>query len=162
MIRALAPAAALAACLLLPGGAGGQKPTRFPATAIQIEYVKSDDLRLPPEFQVALYENLIAEVVKTKKFQRVFRDGEQGAEQEKDLLTLRSLVTGFKEGSARARQVTTVAGATKIQVRVQIANRDGRLIVDQNVDGNVRFFGENLRATNDFAKDAAKLIKKNF
>jgi len=143
-------------------GAAQKKAPKFSASAIQILFVSTADLRLPPEFQVALYEYMVDEVKKTGKFQRVYRDGEKGAENEKDLLTLRSLVTGFSEGSARARQVTTVAGATKIKVRVQVSNRDGRMIIDRDVDGNVRFFGENLRATYNFAKGVAKLIKQNF
>ena len=153
----------LAAALVAAGPTQAKKKApKFSATGIQVLYVQTGDLRLPPEFQVALYENLIEEVKKTKKFQRVFRDGEKDAEQWKDLVTLRSEVRGFQEGSARARQVTTVAGATKIKVRLQITTRDGRMIVDRDVDGNVRFFGENLRATYNFAKSAAKLVRENF
>lgn len=155
----------LAAALTVIAGAGAlraQKGPKFPATAIQIEFVRAPEVTLPPEFHVALYEYMVEEVKKTGKFERVYRDGEKGAENEKDLMTLRSLVTGFTEGSARARQVTTVAGATKIQVRVQVSNRDGQMIIDRDVNGNVRFFGENLRATYNFAKGVAKLIKQNF
>ena len=142
--------------------ASAQKAPKFSASAIQIRYVQAGDLRLPPEFQVALYENLIEEVKKTGKFKQVFRDGEQGADQVKDLVTLRSEVRGFKEGSAMARQVTTVAGATKITVRISLTNPDGRAIVDRDVEGNVHFFGENLRATLNFAKSVAKVIRQNF
>lgn len=163
MKRNLVRAAALLLTVLAAAGTGQtQKGPKFPATAIQIQFVRAPEVTLPPEFQVALYEYMVDEVKKTGKFQRVYRDGEKGAESEKDLVTLRSLVTGFTEGSARARQVTTVAGATRIKVRVQVSNRDGRMIIDRDVDGNVRFFGENLRATYNFAKGVAKLIKQNF
>lgn len=163
MSRRLLTTILLAAALMASGSTRAQqKAPKFSATGIQILYVQTGDLRLPPEFQVALYENLIEEVQKTKKFQRVFRDGDKDAEQWKDLVTLRSEVRGFTEGSARARQVTTVAGATKIKVRLQISTREGRMIVDRDVDGNVRFFGENLRATYNFAKSAAKIIRENF
>jgi len=137
-----------------------KKPAKFAASAIQILRVESDEVKLPPEFQLALYENLIEEVRKTGKFERVYRDGERGAEAVPDLLTLRSIVRGFKEGSARARQVTTVAGATSIKVRVQIAARDGRMLVDRDAEGKVRFFGENLRATYNFAKAVAKILRE--
>jgi hypothetical protein len=138
------------------------KGPKFSATAIQVHYVSAADLRLPPEFQVALYENLIEEIRKTGKFQRIYRDGEKGADEAKDLVALRSTVTGFTEGSARARQVTTVAGATKIKVHVQMSTPDGRMIVDRDIDGNVHFFGENLRATFNFAKSVAKIVRENF
>ena len=163
MTRRVLTTVLLAAALVAAGPTHAQKKApKFSATGIQVLYVQTGDLRLPPEFQVALYENLIEELKKTKKFQRVFRDGEKDAEQWKDLVTLRSEVRGFQEGSARARQVTTVAGATKIKVRLQITTRDGRVIFDREVEGSVRFFGENLRATYDFAKDVAKLVKQNF
>jgi hypothetical protein len=139
-----------------------QTPEKFSATAIQIAKIESEEVKLPAEFQMALYENLIDEVRKTGKFQRIFRDGERGAQDLKDLVTLRSTVRGFKEGSARARQVTTVAGATSIKMRLQIAARDGRLLVDRDIEGKVRFFGENLRATHNLAKAVAKIISQTF
>ena len=142
--------------------AQAQKGAKFQASAIQVLYVKSEEVRLPPEFQAALYENLVEEVKKTQRFPRVLRDGERGATEIRDLIILRSAVRGFRQGSAMVRQVTTIAGATKITVRVQMATRDGRLILDEDVEGNVRFFGENLRATHDFAKQVAKLIRQNF
>lgn len=150
---------------LLAAGAApafAQKAAKFGAAAIQILKVESDEVSLPPEFQMALYENLVAEVGKTGRFPQVFRDGDRRAADVKDLVVLRSTVRGFKEGSARARQLTTVAGATRIRVRVQIARRDGSTIADRDVEGKVRFFGENLRATRDFAKGVAKIILQNF
>ena len=139
-----------------------QKGPKFQAAAVEVKFVDSTESRLPPEFQVALYENLFEEMQKTGKFEQVFREGDQAARREKSLLTLSSTVRLFQKGSAMARQVTTVSGATKITVRVQLATRDGRLMIDRDVEGKVQFFGENLRATQDFAKDVAKLIRKNF
>lgn len=134
------------------------KPTKPPAPAIQILKVESDEVKLPPAFQMALYENLVDEVKKTGKFQHVYRDGERGAANVPDLLTLRSIVRGFKQGSARERQVTTVAGTTSIRVRVEIATRDGHRLLDRDVEGKVRFLGENLRATYNFSKNVARII----
>ena len=144
------------------GPAGSQKGPKFRASAVEVKFVDTTEVRLPPEFQVALYENLVEEVQKSGKFEQVFRDGDREAAQSKDLLVLTSTVRLFQKGSAMARQVTTVAGATKITVRVQLGTRDGRLMIDRDVEGGVRFFGENLRATQDFAKDVAKLIRQNF
>lgn len=131
-------------------------------SAIQILEVQSEEVRLPPAFQMALYENLIEQVRKTGKFKQIYRDGESGAADEANLLTLRSTVRGFKEGSERLRQATTVAGATSIKVHVQVADRSGKLLVDRDVTGKVVFFGENLRATHNFAKSVAKIIRQNF
>jgi hypothetical protein len=60
------------------------------------------------------------------------------------------------------RQVTTVAGATSITVHCQFTNADGRPLLARDVNGKVRFFGGNLRATYDFAKKAARVAGENF
>jgi hypothetical protein len=57
--------------------------------------------------------------------------------------------------SERARQVTTVSGATSITVLCQFTNPDGKSLLERDINGKVRFFGGNLKATHDFAKKAA-------
>lgn len=168
MKRARGLALALVFVCLLPlissMAAPGQteKSAKLKASAIQILKIESDEVKLPPEFQMALYENMIREVGKAGKLQHVYRDGERGAADATDLVILRSTVRGFKEGSARARQVTTVAGATSIKVHLQFAARDGHVLLERDVAGNVHFFGENLRATYNLAKNVAKLVNENF
>jgi hypothetical protein len=61
-------------------------------------------------------------------------------------------------GAQKQREVTTVSGATTINTSVQVITRDSRTVVNREVEGKVRFFGENLNATNDFAKKAAETI----
>ncbi|HJY85280.1 MAG TPA: hypothetical protein VKE24_00450 [Candidatus Acidoferrales bacterium] len=138
-----------------------QTPTKPGPTAIQIQMIEGEEIKLPPDFQMALYENLVQEVRRTGKFQQVYRDGDKRAAEVPDLVTLRSTVRGFKEGSARAREVTTVAGATHIKVHVELAGHDGKVLLNRDVEGKVRFFGENLRATYDFAKKVAKLLQQS-
>lgn len=133
---------------------------RFPT--LQVASVQAEQgIVLPAEFRVALYENTIREVQKTGRFERVYRDGETPADPAKTAV-LRMTVTGFKEGSARMRQVTTVAGATKIKVQVQFYDQQGTLLLDREVDGNVYFLGENLRATYNFSKSVARVVKDAF
>ena len=155
----------LLGALVLPGVSRtrleAQTPTKPGPTAIQIRMVEAEEIKLPPDFQMALYENLVQEVTRTGKFQQVYRDGDKRAADVPDLVTLRSIVRGFQEGSARARQVTTVAGATHIKMHVELASRDGKVLLNRDVEGKVRFFGENLRATYDFAKKVAKLLQQN-
>jgi len=43
-----------------------------------------------------------------------------------------------------------------------MVTRDGRVVVDREVEGKVRFFGENLNATSDFAKNVAEMIRLTF
>jgi len=48
--------------------------------------IQSDEIKLPAEFQVALYENLIRQLEKHGKFQHVFRDGDRNATSVGDLV----------------------------------------------------------------------------
>jgi hypothetical protein len=139
-----------------PGQATG---TKIAASAIQIEWIESDEAALPPEFRVAIYEDLVAEVGKTRKFQHVYRSGDSTAARVPDLLILHTRVVGFKQGSQKKREVTTAAGATTIRTSVQLVTREGRTLVDREVEGKVRFFGENLNATRDFAKKVAQIVR---
>jgi hypothetical protein len=47
-----------------------------PASAIQVLMVQSDEIKLPAEFQISLYENLIQQLEKKGGFQHVYRDGD--------------------------------------------------------------------------------------
>ncbi len=38
------------------------KPAKIKAAALQVEMIQSDEIKLPAEFQVALYENLIRQL----------------------------------------------------------------------------------------------------
>ena len=146
-----------AACPLF---ARKSKP-RIMARAIQVEMIQSDEVSVPAEFQVALYENLIHRLEK-RGFQHVYRDGDRNAIGITDLVVLHSTVRRFKQGSERARQVTTVAGATSITIHCQFSSLDGTSLLERDVNGKVWFFGGNLKATNDFAKKAARVAHENF
>jgi hypothetical protein len=156
--------------LLAQGSSGAPSPsasappsgTKISASAIQIEPVEFGDVALPPEFRAAVYESLIGEVSKSGKFQHVYRSGDRAAKDVPDLVILRMKVEGFKQGSQRTREVTTVAGATSVDLGVQVTNRNGKVLVDREVEGKVRFFGGNLRATYDFAKRVAKILNQTF
>jgi hypothetical protein len=132
------------------------------ASAIQVLMIQSDEIKLPADFQLSLYENLIQQLQKQGGFQHVYRDGDHNAASATDLVVLHSTVRGFKKGSEMARNVTTVAGKTSIDVHCQFTDKDGKAVLERDLNGKVRFFGGNLRATLDFAKKAAKLSHDNF
>ena len=157
------------ACLLAqPSVLGEPEPApqqmqKLTASAIQLE--RSDppeDLLIPEETSVAMYENVILQLTKTKKFQHVYRSGDRTAASEPDLVILRLIPQAFKAGSQKQREVTTVTGATSIKVRIQFASRDGKVLREEIVEGKVRFYGENLRATYDLAKKVAAVVKETF
>jgi hypothetical protein len=132
------------------------------ASAIQVLMIQSDEIKLPADFQLSLYENLIQQLQKQGGFQHVYRDGDHNAASVADLVVLHSTVRGFKKGSEMARNVTTVTGKTSIDVHCQFTDKDGKTVLERDLNGKVRFLGGNLRATLDFAKKAAKLSHDNF
>lgn len=138
-----------------------QPGSKMKPSTIRVEMIQSDEISLPAEFQVALYENLIQQLEKNASW-HVYRDGDQNSNQNTGLVVLHSTVRGFKQGSERKRQVTTVAGATSITVHCQFTDSAGKVLLERDVKGRVRFFGGNLKATNDFAKKAAALAREAF
>ena len=139
---------------------GQSAPVKPSASAIQIEQVDAGDVLIPMEFRVAIYESLLDRVHNTSKFKQVFRGGDKQADGVQDLVTLKTKIEGFQEGSQTKREVTTVTGATKVDVSATVVAKDGRVLLDEHLTGRVRFFGENLGATHDLAKRIAKLLNE--
>jgi len=127
---------------------------------VEVNQIDAGALSVAPEFQVAIYENLLDELVKTKQFSTVLRDGDRATNAVPALLILTTTVESYSPGSEAKRAVTTVAGATKLKVRSRLRTREGQVVFESVVDGNVRFFGGNLRATHNLARNIAKAIKQ--
>jgi len=150
--------------LAMPGIVPAQtaaKP-KLSASAIQIAMVEAGDIQIPAEFRFAVYERLVERLRASGAFQKVYRTGDKAADGVTDLVTLHTKVQGFTEGSQTKRELTTVFGATKVDVDASVTGRDGRVLMDQKITGRVRFFGENLGVTNDLAKRITKLVGATF
>lgn len=147
------------------GMAGTDSPPsqKLTTSAIQLDRIAAPaDFLLPEDTRVSMYENLMLQLVKTKKFQHVYRSGDRGAADVPDLVILHLIPEAYKQGSQKEREVTTVAGATSIKVKVEFTSREGKVLLDKEVEGKVRFYGENLRATYDLAKKVATLVNQSF
>ena len=129
--------------------------------SVQVYRVDPGDVGLDPSFRAAIYENLIEELTKTEQFKRVFRSGDRNANDVPGMLILKTTVQQYMPGSETRRAVTTVSGATKLNVRVQLVTREGQVVQEHIVDGNVRFVGGNLRATHNLAHNVAATLKKS-
>jgi len=166
LIAAGAPASAAGQALResKPAVPAAQKANsqKLSASAIQIEPVETGDVRIPIEFRSAIYEFLVERVRESGTFQHVFRSGDRAAGTIPDLVTLHTTVEKFKEGSQMKRELTGVLGDTKVDVSASVTARDGRTVLAGRIQGKVRFFGENLGATNDLAKRIAKLLRRTF
>jgi hypothetical protein len=141
-----------------PGGNG----TSAAHWSVQVDQVDSGNLGLAYSFQIAIYENLVEELNKTKQFQQVFRDGDVRASEFPNLLVLKTTVEKYTPGSETRRAVTTVSGATRLTVQSQLLTREGKVVLERTVNGDVRFFGSNLRATHNLAHNIAKTMKQSW
>jgi hypothetical protein len=137
-------------------------PPKLTASAIQIEIMDPGDLEIPPDFRIAEYEYLVDQVTRTKKFQHVYRSGDTHAAGVADLITLRTTAESFKKGSEKKRDVTTVGGWTSIKLKAQFVDRSGKVVLEKEAEGKVRFMGGNLNATYDFAKKISAIIDESF
>jgi hypothetical protein len=138
------------------GKNGGARPW-----SVQIDRVDLGNVGLEPSFGAAIYENLLEELPKTEQFKQVFRSGDRNANDVPGLLVLKTTVQRYTPGSETRRAVTTVSGATKLNVRIQLVTREGQVVQEHVVDGNVRFIGGNLRATHNLAHNVAATLKKS-
>jgi len=151
---------------MLPGQTAAAKSSGGEANSatrwnVQVDQVNPGNLELAYSFQIAIYENLVEELKKTTQFQQVFRDGDLKASEVPNLLVLKTTVEKYTPGSETRRAVTTVSGATKLTVRNQLLTREGKVVLERTVNGDVRFFGSNLRATHNRARNIAKTIKQS-
>jgi hypothetical protein len=105
------------------------------ASAIQVLMIESDEIKLPAEFQIALYEDLVHQLEKNSGFQHVYRDDDKRAANATDIAVLHSTVRGFKKGSEMARQVTTLAGKTSVDVHCQFTDKDGKVLLEHDLNG---------------------------
>jgi hypothetical protein len=131
-----------------------------PQWRVEIKQIDAGNSNIAPEFKIAIYENLVTELTKAKQFSAVLRSGESSANGVSNLLILKTTVESYTPGSETKRAVTTVTGATKLKVRSQLSTRDGQVVLERVVDGNVRFFGGNLRATHNLARNVANALKQ--
>jgi hypothetical protein len=166
---AVSAALLMAASLLAqPGpaekpGSAPQQTQKLTASAIQLDWtIPREDLLIPEDTRISIYENMILQLIKTKKFQHVYRSGDRTAAEAPDLVVLHLLPEAYKPGSQKKREVTTLTGATSIRVKVQFTSGEGKVLLEKEVVGKVRFYGENLRATYDLAKKVAAVVNESF
>ena len=129
--------------------------------SVQVDRVDPGATTLDPCFSDAIYENLLRALTKSKQFEHVQRSGDRDANNVSGALVLKTHVEKYSPGSETRRAVTTVAGATKLKVHIQLVTPNGRVVLERDVAGNVRFIGDNLGATNTVANNAAKVLKRS-
>ena len=126
---------------------------------VLVDRINPGETNIDPAFQQAIYENLIEELGKTTRFNQIFRSGDRKANEAPELLILKTEVQKYQAGSETRRAVTTFTGATKLRVDSKLCTKEGQVVFQSQIDGNVRFLGGNLRATHNLARHVAKKLK---
>jgi hypothetical protein len=129
--------------------------------SIQVDKVNPGYVIIERSFRDAIYENLLEELAKTKQFNKLYRSGDRNAKDVPRLLILKTTVQAYAPGSETRRAVTTLSGATKLNVRIQLLTPEGHQVLEHVVAGNVRFIGSNLRATHNLAHSVAATLKRS-
>jgi hypothetical protein len=161
LLQAVTAAIAIGLSALTVPVLAGVNRTGVVQWSVVVNQVDPGSLSIGTELEAAIYENLLDELVKTKQFSTVLRSGDRAATDVPALLILKTTIESYTPGSEKKRAVTTVAGATKLKVRSQLCTREGQVVLERVVDGNVRFFGGNLRATHNLARNVANTIKQS-
>lgn len=129
-----------------------------PGWAIQVEPLNPGETAVSREFLVATYERLIEQLERSHRYTAVLRSGDTNAGKYAQLLVLNMDVKKFVAGNEEARAVTTVKGWTKLGVNMHLQTSDGKALLDKSVESNVRFYGNNLRATRTIAGSMDRLM----
>jgi hypothetical protein len=158
------------------GNNGGSQPW-----SLRVDKVDTGDVSPDPSLESALHKNLMRELAKTKRFKQVLLSGDRNANDVAELLILKTTVQEDAPGSKTGRAVlddagllgdaaglflrvwgwTTVSGATKLNARIQLYTREGHLVLDNVVEGDVLFTGDNSRATHNLARNVAVTLKRS-
>lgn len=148
--------------------------------SLRVDKVDTGDVSLDPHFESALHKNLLRELAKTKRFKAVLLSGDRNARDVPDLLILKTTVQEYAPGSETRRALddagllaevaglfprlwgrTPVSGATKLKARIQLYTREGHLVLDNVVEGDVGFSGNNSRATHNLAHNVADTLQRS-
>jgi hypothetical protein len=148
---------------------------------LRVDKVDTGDVSLDPSFESALHKNLLRELDKTKRFKQVFFSGDRSASDVPNLLILKMTVQEGAPGSEIRRGTlsdagalgvvaegflrlcgwSAVSGANKVNARIQLYTGDGRLVLDNVVEGDVGFTGGNSRDTHNLAHNVAVALKRS-
>ena len=149
--------------------------------SLRVDKVDTGDVSPDPSLESALHKNLMRELARTKRFKRVLLSGERNANEVPDLLILKTTVQEYAPGGEtrgtalddagllgdvgglflRLCGWTTVSGASPLNARIQLYTREGHLVLDRVVEGDVGFTGGNSRATHNLAHNVAVTLKRS-
>lgn len=145
--------------------------------SLRIDQIDTGALSPDPSFESALHKKLLRELVKTKRFKQVLFSDDHSASDVPDLLILKMTVQEQAPSSEAHRGNLSDAGVlgaaaesflrlcrwsavNELKLRIQLYTREGRVVFDNVVAGDVGFTGDNSRATRHLAHNVALILKR--
>jgi len=163
---------ALSLCLLFAFSVSAQQSAAAKKNYENIEVEKftvEQGVKFPEATLDVMTAEIVAELKKLNKFKQVSMKtaGNTQANTTENTIALSGAVTKYKPGSRAARYLVGFgAGMTKVKARIKFVDAaSGSVLFDKEIDGKViiGFFGGNSNdATRGFAREVAKIAKKNF
>lgn len=156
--------------LIAAAGAGmkaQQPPPKGHYKSIGVsQFTAEQGAKIPPDFLVAIANELTEQLRKTKKFELVFLEASNPARVPEPALVLTGIVSEYRAGSRAMRYLVGFgAGKTKVVADVKLTDRKtGQVVLEDKVDGKVVIGvlgGDSMGAAKGLAKEVAKVAKKN-
>lgn len=149
--------------------------------SLRVDRVDTGDVSLDPSLESALNKNLFKELTKTKRFKQVLLSADRNANEAPDLLILKTTVQEHSpngeahrvaiddsgllgvvaQGFLRLCRSSAASGVNKLDARIQLYTRDGQLVLDDVVEGDVGFTDDKSRATHKVARNVALTLKRS-
>jgi len=119
---------------------------------------------LPAEYRTLFYEQLLADLQRTRPSDSWFRAGDTSAGPGCTALTLRITLVGFKKGNRALRASTgplgMFLGTTKISFAAELDDRSGKIIWTANLKKSKRGDSDSMNVTQNIANAISKRIGK--
>lgn len=134
-------------------------------------------IAFPPDYLVAMMEDIVTQLQKSGIFKQVLRQGERPQAADAATLRLTGTVTKFNPGSRRKRSLKrlwigtayTPIGNTQVVVNIRFLDRaNNGLLLEKKVKGTVGALdkgllgGESISATRYVAKKIVQVAKEQF
>ena len=119
-----------------------------------------EQVQVPAAYRALVYERLLDSLRQVKGVDRIYRDGENNAEQGCPQYTMQLSISGFKEGSQVKRAVLGPAGffvsTTQMTFEATVTDASGKVTLREQIKATVRGETESTNVAGSVAKKLAK------
>lgn len=95
---------------------------------VVVNEVRAGQADMPPSCRAIIYEEMVARLASSRRFQQILRAGESAPSASVDLLKVHVSGIGFKKGKPRLREVAGFPGDARITAEVKILDRSNHVL----------------------------------